>query len=73
MSDRLIRRTGEALYGPRWQADLARELDVSERTIRNWVAGAAEPPIGVYVDLLRIVIERGAELDEIEQKLKERA
>lgn len=72
MSDRLIQRTGEALYGPRWQADLARDLDVSDRTIRAWVSGAAEPPQGVYVDLLRLVVERAADLEDVEQVLRER-
>lgn len=72
MSDRLIRRAGEALFGPRWQSDMARELSVSDRTIRDWVSGASEPPRGVYVDLLRLVVERGADLDDIETTLRER-
>lgn len=27
---------GEALYGPRWQSDLARDLGVTDRTMRRW-------------------------------------
>lgn len=70
MSSRLLQRVGESLYGPRWQTDLARDLDVSDRTIRNWVAGATEPPSGIYVDCLRLVTERAAELDDLIGQLK---
>lgn len=67
---RLLQETGEALYGPRWQTDLARDLGVSDRTIRRWVAGADEPPSGVYLDLLRITQERAMLLDSIEERLR---
>lgn len=73
MSNRLFRRTGEALFGPRWQSDMARELGVSDRTIRDWLSGAADVPRGVYGDLFRLVVERAANLDDLEQQLKERA
>ncbi len=34
-----IREIGESLYGPRWQAKLARALTVSTRTVRYWLSG----------------------------------
>lgn len=40
MSSKLLRDAGEALYGPRWQSDLARDLHVADRTMRRWLAGA---------------------------------
>lgn len=70
MSSRLLQRVGEALYGPRWQSDLSRDLGVSDRTVRNWVSGASEPPAGVYLDCLRLVTERAAMLDELIEPLK---
>lgn len=46
----LLREAGEALYGPRWQSDLARDLGVSDRTVRRWVAG--QPiPAGLWSEL----------------------
>lgn len=54
----LLRRCGEALYGPRWQSDLARDLGVSDRTIRRWAAAVDDPPPGVYADLTRLMSER---------------
>lgn len=68
---RLLIETGEALYGPRWQSDLARDLGVSDRTMRRWVAGGDNPKPGVYVDLHRLVVERQALLDRVERRLKE--
>lgn len=34
---------GRLLYGPQWQAALARDLGVSGRTIRFWLAGQRTP------------------------------
>ena len=35
-----LAKAGATLYGPRWQSDLARDLEVSGRTIRRWATGA---------------------------------
>lgn len=67
---RLLVESGEALYGPRWQADLARDLGVADRTIRRWVAGTSEVPAGLYLDLLRLTQERAAALDALAPRLR---
>ena len=67
---RLLVECGEALYGPRWQSELARELAVSDRTVRRWVAGTSEAPPGLYVDLLRLTQERAAVLDALAPRLR---
>lgn len=66
---RLLLECGEALYGQQWQSALARDLGVSDRTVRRWVAGG-EPPPGVYVDLLRLTQERAAALDTLAPRLR---
>lgn len=43
MNSDLLRQAGEALYGPLWQSQLARALDVADRTMRRWVAGYPIP------------------------------
>jgi len=43
MTPATLRTAGEALYGPRWQSALARDLGVSDRTMRRWVAGDEAP------------------------------
>lgn len=69
MADLLV-KTGEALFGSRWQSDLARELDVSDRTVRRWVANADSLPPGVAMDLLRLVTNKLGELEAVEQQLR---
>lgn len=66
---RLLVECGEALYGERWQSELARDLGVSDRTVRRWVAGATPVPSGVFVDLLRMVTERQVTLDALALRL----
>lgn len=70
---RLLAECGVALYGPRWQSDLARDLGVSDRTMRRWVAGTHDVPQGLYTDLLRLTQERARVLDELTERLRERA
>lgn len=67
---RLLVECGEALYGPRWQTELAKDLGVADRTVRRWVAGVSEIPVGLYVDLLRLTQERAAALDALAERLR---
>lgn len=53
---------GEALFGDRWQRQLAEALGVNERTVRRWYAGTATPSPGVYRELLAIAEKRKARL-----------
>ena len=66
----VLAECGEALYGSRWQTDLARDLNVSDRTVRRWAAGTQEMPQGAYTDLLRLTQERAALLDSLAGKLR---
>lgn len=56
-----LHQIGEALYGPRWQSELARALDVSDRTVRRWAAGA-DMPEGAWEDIRQLCAERSAAL-----------
>lgn len=67
---RLLREVGEALYGPRWQTDLARDLGVADRTVRRWEVGDSDIPPGLAADLLRLVIARGETLDALVVRLR---
>ena len=68
---RLLVESGEALYGPQWQTALARDLGVSDRTMRRWVADTSAVPAGLYTDLLRLTQERAAALDALADRLRE--
>lgn len=69
----LLHEAGEALYGPRWQSELARDLDVSIRTMQRWAASADDAPAGVYLDLLRLTMERAQALDALADRLRQHA
>lgn len=70
MTPTLLTKCGEALYGPRWQSEMSRDLDVDDRTIRRWVSGESPVPIGVHVDLLRLLTERASDIDDLIPQLK---
>lgn len=67
---RLLRETGEAMYGDQWQSPLARDLGVAVRTVQRWAAGVNAPGDGVYMDLLRLTQERAMILDALADRLK---
>lgn len=57
--------TGEALFGPLWQSAIARDLGVSNRTIRRWVAGTSPLPDGLTAELLHLVRARKRTLAQL--------
>lgn len=57
-------RIGTALYGPRWQSELARALGVADRTVRRWAASGALPD--VFRETVKTLLrERIAELRDV--------
>lgn len=66
----LLTRCGVALYGAYWQTDLADALDISDRTVRRWVAGDTPVPAGVYADLMRLMLERAQTLDDLVEECR---
>lgn len=70
MKPDLLDACGRALYGEQWQVPLSRDLDVNDRTVRRWIAGDSPIPNGLNIDLLRLLIERAAEIDDLAEKCK---
>lgn len=60
-----LQKIGEALYGPRWQSELARDLDVNDRTVRRWASGESVPPETLEARLRALVSERIALLRSV--------
>ena len=54
----LLTRAGEALYGARWQSDLARALGVGPRRVREWIASERSIPPGIWDEIDALLIER---------------
>lgn len=60
----ILKAAGEALYGRQWQAPLARDLGVTDRTVRNWIGGVNRP-IDLPARILPLLRARGETLDII--------
>lgn len=58
-----LRRAGELIYGPRWQTDLARDLDLADRTIRRYAKGAVAVPEDLWPRIADIIRARRAAMD----------
>lgn len=69
MPPALLREVGEALFGPRWQSDLARALNVADRTVRRWDAGSHDVPAGAWDDLRALLTQRRRVLETVRDKL----
>lgn len=54
-------RVGEALFGSRWQSDMAEALGVTDRTVRRWTKGATIEA-GIWLRLSQLLQERQATL-----------
>jgi|AntDeeMinimDraft_5_1070356.scaffolds.fasta_scaffold21683_2 hypothetical protein len=65
----LLVNSGRALYGERWQTDLARDLGLSDgRRIRQWLSGERPIPEDIEKDLATLLKKRQR---KIEKALKE--
>jgi DNA-binding transcriptional regulator YiaG len=69
MSPQLLSEAGAALYGPRWQSELARALKVSDRTMRRWAAGEWPVPPNVWQELRAILKVHGHAIAAVRRKL----
>lgn len=57
---------GQALFGDRWQTDLANALQLSDaRRIRQWMAGERKIPVGVWADICGLLRHRQMSIDNV--------
>jgi hypothetical protein len=54
MTPTKLKTYGEFLHGRNWQSALARDLQVSSRTIRNWLSGKHTIPPRIEPELLEL-------------------
>ena len=65
-----LREIGEALYGPRFASQLARDLDVAVRTMQRWLAGQRSFPPSLTNELRVQIEERITLLRELADTLR---
>ena len=58
----ILQDVGAALYGERWQSDLGRAVEVTDRTVRRWLAGETEPDMEVLLPQLQDLVRKRADL-----------
>jgi hypothetical protein len=68
---KLLSDVGEALYGSRWQSELARNIGVSDRSIRRWVAGTDEVPDAAWRDMALLLETRAIDLGELRHRVRD--
>ena len=61
----LLQQYGEALFGSRFQRELAKALEVNERTMRRWIAGDTEPPEAIRFELDALARQRIKALERL--------
>lgn len=72
MNRELLQRVGTALYGPRWMTDLAKELAVTDRTLRRWIADDFVAD-WAWLRLRQLVEQRQREMSALLSELKKMA
>ncbi len=65
MTPETLRAIGRALFGRFYIVQLAEELDVSERTVRRWLAGQFRIPKGLDDSLGAILKLHNEELERV--------
>lgn len=65
----IIEDVGRALYGPNWQRQLARNLGVSEMSIRRWRLGTTSMPATAVDEMAKLLSERQQQIASTHQQL----
>ncbi|MBM6595413.1 hypothetical protein [Microvirga pudoricolor] len=65
----LITAAGEALWGSRWQAEMARALSVHRDTVHDWKTGVSTPRVNVLDKLRELLAERRVEIASVLERL----
>ena len=56
-----LETAGRALFGSAWQCQMAKALDVNERTVRRWYAGDSTIPDRIWPELRELLGKHAAE------------
>lgn len=62
-------RIGQALYGDVWQSNLARELDIDSRRVRQWLKDERPIPDWLLPELIKLLNSKYLEIKEILSKI----
>jgi|TARA_R110000824_G_scaffold82503_4_gene206821 hypothetical protein len=71
MTREQLKAVGEALYGPRWQSELSRDLTVAVRTVQRWDAGQRGIPASLGDDLRELLVRRRNKISGLIEKFED--
>lgn len=60
-----LRKSGEVLFGQRWQTDMAKALKVDSRRVRQWVAGERPLPKTIDKEILTLLQQRQKKIEQL--------
>ncbi len=73
MNRTTLKAAGEALWGPQYRSEMARQLDVHLRTVMRWDRGETSIPEIAGARLSQLLVKRKAEIDKVLAKLLQSA
>jgi hypothetical protein len=71
VSNDMLIRLGRALWGDRWQAEMANALGVNRSTVQDWRQNRYAPRNTIYLELYAIADKRVTELKNLLNELVE--
>ena len=70
MNRATLKAAGEALWGPQYKSEMARQLDVALRTVMRWDAGETTIPASALERLAQLLKERRSRIDALLRKIE---
>jgi hypothetical protein len=64
-----LRTAGEAMFGSRWQSELASHLRINSRQVRQWLAGDRPIPVDLWPRVRQLALARAALASNIAKML----
>jgi heme oxygenase len=66
----LVRKIGVALFGPQFQAELARSLNVTPRSVTRWLEGESEPTPERWKAMVALANTHAERLREVAEDIR---
>jgi hypothetical protein len=69
MSQELFTAAAEALWGPQYQSEAARQLDLGLRSVTRYAAGERAVPSTVFARLAKLLAQRQAQIAKLQPRV----
>lgn len=69
VSQKLLKKAGEALWGPQYRSEMARVLGIHLRTLMRYDAGERDVPQEILAKLAALLAKRRGHLDKVQVEI----